>query len=97
MEECLSNGTIESHCAREIQKQVRVMTSASEERLKSTHLGTRILSFLVEHAAKLMRYQLGPYVRTSHELHAGKPYRRQLVDFGARVHFLQSVEMRPKL
>ena len=37
-----------------------------------------ILAFLVEHAGR----------RTAYDLHAGKPYRRQLVDFGERVYFM---------
>ena len=73
-----SNGTIEV-TVREIQKQVRVMKSALEERMKcevpSRH---PILAFLVEHAGR----------RTAYELHAGKPYRRQLVEFGERVYFM---------
>ena len=41
------------------------------------------LAFLVEHAEKLMsRYQVGRDGRTAYELHAGKPFRRQLVEFG---------------
>ena len=53
---------------REIQEQVRVMKSALEERMK---------------AEKLMsRYQVGRDGRTAFELHASKPYRRQLVEFG---------------
>ena len=59
VEEHQSNGTIEV-TVREIQKQVRVMKSALEERMKcevpSRH---PILAFLVEHARKLMsRYQV---------------------------------------
>ena len=94
MEECTveehqSNGTIEV-TVREIQKQVRVVKSALEERMKcevpSRH---PILAFLVEHAGKLMsRYQVGRDGRTAYELHAGKPYRRQLVEFGERVCFM---------
>ena len=66
------------------------MKSALEERMKcevpSRHL---ILAFLVEHAGKLMsRYQVGRDGRTAYELHAGKPYRRQLVEFGERVYFM---------
>ena len=89
VEEHQSNGTIEV-TVREIQKQVRVMKSALEERMKcevpSRH---PILAFLVEHAGKLMsRYQVGRDGRTAYELHAGKPYRRQLVEFGERVYFM---------
>ena len=44
------------------------------------------MAFLVEHAGRLMsRYQVGRDGRTAYELHAGKPYRRQLVEFGERV------------
>ena len=73
---------------REIQKQVRVLKSALEERMKcevpSRH---PILAFLVEHAGRLMsRSQVGRDGRTAYELHAGKPYRRQLVEFGERVY-----------
>ena len=89
VEEHQSNGTIEV-TVREIQKQVRVMKSALEERIKcdvpSRH---PILAFLVEHAGRLMsRYQVGRNGRTAYELHAGKPYRRQLVEFGERVYFM---------
>ena len=89
VEEHQSNGTIEV-TVREIQKQVRVMKSALEERMKcevpSRH---PILAFLVEHAGRLMsRYQVGRDGRTVYELHAGKPYRRQLVEFGERVYFM---------
>ena len=75
---------------REIQKQVRVMKSVLEERMKcevpSRH---RILTFLVEHAGKLMsRYQVGRDGRTANELHSGKPFRKQLNEFGERVYFM---------
>ena len=89
VEEHQSNGTIEV-TVRETRKQVRVMKSALEERMKcevpSRH---PILAFLVEHAWKLMsRYQVGRDARTAYELHASKPYRRQLVEFGERVYFM---------
>ena len=89
VEEHQSNGTIDV-TVREIQKQARVMKSALEERMKcevpSRH---PILGFLVEHAGKLMsRYQVGRDGRTAYELHAGKPYRRRLVEFGERVYFI---------
>ena len=35
----------------------------------------------------MSRYQVGRDGRTAYELHAGKPYRRQLVEFGERVYF----------
>ena len=89
VEEHQSIGTIEV-TVREIQKQVRVMKSALEERMKcevpSRH---PILAFLVEHAGRFMsRYQVGRDGRTAYELHAGKPYRRQLVENGERVYFM---------
>ena len=91
VEEHQSNGTIEV-TVREIQKQIRVMKSALEERMKcevpSRH---PILAFPVEHAVKLMlSYQVGRDGRTAYELHAGKPYRRQLVEFGERVRHANS-------
>ena len=66
------------------------MKSALEERMKSEVLSRRpVLAFLVDHAERLMsRYQVGRDGRTAYELHAGKPYRRQLVEFGERVHFM---------
>ena len=52
VEEHQSNGTIEV-TVREIQKQVRVMKSALEERMKCEVLSRHpILAFLVEHAGK---------------------------------------------
>ena len=94
MEECpveehQPNGTIEV-TVREIQNQVRVTKSELEERMKcevpSRH---PVLAFLVEHAERLMpRCQVGRVGRTAYELHAGKPYRRQLVEFGERVYFM---------
>ena len=36
----------------------------------------------------MSRYQVGRDGRTAYELHAGKPYRRQLVEFGERVYFM---------
>ena len=89
VEEHQSNGTIEV-TVREIQKQVRVMKRALEERMKCEVLSRHpILPFLVEHAGKLMsRYQVGRDGRTAYELHAGKPYRRKLVEFGERVYFM---------
>ena len=36
----------------------------------------------------MSRYQVGRDRRIAYELHAGKPYRRQLVEFGERVHFM---------
>ena len=79
VEEHRSNGTIEV-TVREVQKHVRVMRSALEERIKckvpSRH---PILAFPVEDAGRLVsRYQVGRYGRTAYELHAGKPYRRRL-------------------
>ena len=87
-----SNGTIEV-TLREIREQVRVMKSALEERMKcevpSRH---PILAFLVERAGRLMsRYQVGRDGRTADELHAGKAYRRQLVEFGERVYFFMPI------
>ena len=60
VEEHQSNGTIDVK-VRDIQKQVRVMKSALEERMKCEVLSTHpILAFLVEHGARLMsRYQVG--------------------------------------
>ena len=90
VEEHQSNGTIEV-TVREIQKQVRVMVRALEERMKcevpSRH---PILEFIGEHAGRLMsRYHVGRDGRTAYELHAGKPYRRRLVEFGERVYSCQ--------
>ena len=89
VEEHQSNGTIEV-TVREIQKQVRVMKSALEVRMTCEVLSRHpILAFLVEHAGRLMSwYQVGRDGRTAYELHAGKPYRRQLVEFGERVYFM---------
>ena len=75
------------------------MKSALEELMKcevpSRH---PILAFLVEHAGKLMsRYQVGRDGRTAYEVHAGKPYRRQLVEFGERVYFMpRQAKLDPK-
>ena len=89
VEEHQSNGTIEV-TVREIQKQVREMKSALEERMKCEVLSRHpILAFLVEHAERLMsRHQVGRDGRKAYELHAGKPYRRQLVEFGEREYFI---------
>ena len=77
VEEHQSNGTIEV-TVREIQKQVRVMKSALEERMKCEVPSRHPMAFLVEHAERLMsRYQVGCDGRTAYEMHAGKPYRRQ--------------------
>ena len=50
------------------------------------------------------RYQVGRDGRTAYELHAGEPYRRQLVEFGERVYFMpirlrgaKQAKMVPKL
>ena len=88
VEEHRSNGTIEV-TVREVQKHVRVVGSALEERIKckvpSRH---PILAFPVEDAGRLVsRYQVGRYGRTAYELHAGKPYRRRLL-FGERGYFM---------
>ena len=79
LEEHQSNGTIEV-TVREIQKQVRVMKSALEERMKGEVPSRHpILAFFVEHAERLMlRYQVGRDGRTAYELHAGEPYRSWL-------------------
>ena len=86
VEEHHSNGTIEV-TVREIQKQIRVMKSALEERMKCEVLSRHpILAFSVEHAGRLMlRYEVVLDGCTAYELHAGKPYRRQLVEFWERV------------
>ena len=36
----------------------------------------------------MSRYQVGRDRRTAYELHAGKPCRRQLAEFGERVYFM---------
>ena len=66
------------------------MKSALEERMKRAVPSKHpILAFLVEHAGRLMsRYQVGRDGRAADELHAGKLYRRQLVEFGQRVYFM---------
>ena len=47
-----------------------------------------ILAFVVEHAGRLMsRCQVGRG-RTAYDVYAGKPFRRQLVDFGERLYFM---------
>ena len=71
-------------------KKVRVIKSALEERMKCEVPPRHpILAFLVEHAGRLMsRYCVGRDGRTAYELHAGKPYRRQLVEFGERVYIM---------
>ena len=68
------------------------MKSALEERMTCEVLSRHpILAFLTEHAGRLMsRYQVGRDGRTACELHAGKPYRRQLVKFRERVCFIPS-------
>ena len=72
-----------------MQKQVRVMKSALEERMKCEVLSRDpILAFLAERL--MSRYQVGRDGSTAYESPAGKPYRRQLVDFGERVHFMPS-------
>ena len=82
VEEHQSNGIIDV-TVREIQKTSK---SASIARYISRH---PILAFLVEHAGRLMsRYQVGRDGRTTYELHACKPYRRQLVEFGERMYFM---------
>ena len=89
VEERQSNGTV-GVTVRETQKQARSTKSALEERMKcEVPWRHPVLAFLVEHAGKLMsRYQVGRDGRTAYELHAGKPYRRQLVEFGERVYFM---------
>ena len=69
VEEHQSNDTIEV-TVREIQKHVRVMKSALEERLKCEVPSRRpILPFLVEHAGRLMsRCQVGRDGRTAYDL-----------------------------
>ena len=70
VEEHQSNGTIEV-TVRETQKQVRVMNEKLEERM------TR--EVLSKHPILAMsRYQVGRDGRAAYELHAGKPYRKQL-------------------
>ena len=59
------------------------------------------LAFLAGHAGRLMsRSQVGRDGRTAYELHAGEPYRRQLVEFGQRVYImpyrLEGAKMDPK-
>ena len=39
--------------------------------------------------ADVSRYYVGRDGRTTFELHAGKPYRRQLVEFWERVYFMR--------
>ena len=87
VEEHQSNGTIEV-TVREMQKQVRVMKSALEERMKC--------EVLSRHPIPGVSYQVGRDGRTAYELHAGKPYRRQLVEFGERVYFMAILEVQDK-
>ena len=45
----------------------------------------------------MSRYQVGRDGRTAYELHAGKPHRRQLVEFGERVYFMpRQAKLDPK-
>ena len=85
-EEHQLNGTMEV-VVREIQKQIKVMKSALEERLKSEVPSTPpILAFLVERVGSFMsRYRVGRDGRTAIELPSGEPYRRQLVELEERV------------
>ena len=85
-EEHQLNGTMEV-AVREIQKQIKVMKSALEERLKSEVPSTPpILAFLVERVGSFMsRYRVGRDGRTAIELPSGEPYRRQLVELEERV------------
>ena len=98
-EECLveehqSQGTIEV-TVREIQKQVRVMKSALEERMKCEVPSRRpILAFLLEHTERLMSiYHVGRDGRTAYELHAGKTYGRQLVESSGKMRHSSASEI----
>ena len=44
----------------------------------------------------MSRYQVCRDGRTAYELHAGKPYRRQLVEFGEPVYFMPILEVQDK-
>ena len=89
VEEPQPNGTIEV-TVRQIQKQVTVKKSASEERMNCEAPSRHpILAFLVEHAGRLVsRYQVGRDGRTAYELHADKAYRRLMFEFGERLYFM---------
>ena len=68
VEEHQSNGTIEV-TVREVQKRIRVVKSALEERVKCEVLSRHpILAFPVEHVERLMsRYQVGRDGRTAYD------------------------------
>ena len=83
VEEHQSKGTIEV-TVRAIQKQVRVMKSALEKahEMRSTFETSHPGVSRGTRGRLVSRYQVGRDGRTAYELHAGKPYRRQLVEFG---------------
>ena len=82
--------TVHKVCSRCLHHASRVTFARVVERNGRVDSMTRRLAFHSGvprgEAGRLMsRYQIGRDGRTAYELHAGKPFRRQLVDFGERV------------
>ena len=87
--ESRSNGAVENAIQR-VQGQFRTMKFGLEERygrkVPSNHVS---LAWLVPHAAHTMgRYRIGRYGKTPHELLRGRPFDREVVEFGECVDYL---------
>ena len=89
VEDHQANGDIEN-AIREIGKEIRTLKSATESkigrRIASNH---PILAWLPAHAAFLIsRYAVGADGKTAYERSRGKKYKRELVPFAERIHFI---------
>ena len=89
VEDHQANGDIEN-AIREIGKEIRTLKSSTESkigrRIASNH---PILAWLPAHAAFLIsRYAVGADGKTAYERSRGKKYKRELVPFAERIHFI---------
>ncbi len=82
------NGSIEV-AVREIKRQIRVLNSVLESRLRvQVSEKDPLLAWMPRHAAFLLqRFRVGPDGKTPYERHTGNKWRRPMITYGERVHF----------
>ena len=87
--ESQSNGEIEN-AVFHVQSQVRTLKSAVESRYqKELHSRHPVLAWAIQYAGVLLtRFMTGVDGKTAWEREKGKPYRRELPEFGECVHYM---------
>ena len=91
VKESKSNGAIEN-AIQQVQGQVRAVKDCLEGRLNNRLSGScPVFAWLVIHAAKtLNRYHIGEDGKTAYQRWKGKPFRREVTEFGECVMYLKA-------